>query len=605
MKHGEFLKLCNEQPVPIDALTQPIALLGNRGGGKTYGGMKIFELASDCGVQCGAIDPVGKWWGLRLGKDGQAHGGLEDVYIFGGKHADFPLLADKGAFIAKLVVEKRIHFVLDVSLMRKGERRRFLADFLDELHLIKKQQDNPTPLVLFIEEAHAVAPQKPGPDEARMLGAIEDIVREGRNAGVGVVLMDQRPATVNKNVLNLTEVLIALRIVHNIDRKVIAEWIVQKAGEQVKLSDKLPFFKNGKGYLYAPVYELFGEIQILPKRTYDSTASVKIGQHREDTGKLTPVDVDAVKSAMAEVLEQAQANDPKALRAKVKELELKLQSERATDKSKGGYGIKVEKVELPMVSEKQVKDIDKLLEQAKDRVADCREMAASFERAFIGLSEQVHQALRDGKAMLAKYDPPKVSIPPAPKGAVVPKLDRSVRIVRQSGFDPEARPTGELAPAALNVLRLVARCNPAAVTRKHLATMAGYTGPSNSAFRKQLYELTGRGLLVAAGGSVAMNDAAWLEVGWEPGKVGPPPSPEEIVQLWREKLEPTACKMFNYILQVGVTSRAELAAHFGYTGPSNSAFRKQFYELTGSGLVEASGGEVCPVALLIDGPMAA
>ena len=68
------LKFCTA-PLPIDALTQPIALLSNRGGGKTYAGTKIFELAYDADDQCGVFDPDGKWWGLRLGANGKPAGG--------------------------------------------------------------------------------------------------------------------------------------------------------------------------------------------------------------------------------------------------------------------------------------------------------------------------------------------------------------------------------------------------------------------------------------------------------------------------------------------------------------------------------------------------
>lgn len=54
----------------VDALMQPIGLLGNRGSGKSYGGMKILELAVELGIQCIAVDGIGKWWGLRLAADG-------------------------------------------------------------------------------------------------------------------------------------------------------------------------------------------------------------------------------------------------------------------------------------------------------------------------------------------------------------------------------------------------------------------------------------------------------------------------------------------------------------------------------------------------------
>jgi DNA helicase HerA-like ATPase len=83
------------------------------------------------------------------------------------------------------------HFsaILDLSLFRKGEALRFMAVFLETLY--RKNRDA---LHLFIDEADVVAPQKPfGPDEARTLGATEDIVRRGRIRGIGCTLITQRP----------------------------------------------------------------------------------------------------------------------------------------------------------------------------------------------------------------------------------------------------------------------------------------------------------------------------------------------------------------------------------------------------------------------------
>lgn len=51
----------------------------------------------------------------------------------------------------------------------------------------------------------------------------------------------------------------------------------------------------------------------------------------------------------------------------------------------------------------------------------------------------------------------------------------------------------------------------------------------------------------------------------------------------------------------GPATRAALATEFGYGAPDNSAFRKQLYVLTGNHLVEADGGDVRAVRLLVDG----
>jgi hypothetical protein len=63
------------------------------------------------------------------------------------------------------------------------------------------------------------------PGQQRLLGAVEDLVRRGRARGLGVTLVTQRSAVLNKDVLTQVEVLVALRTIAPQDRAAIDEWI--------------------------------------------------------------------------------------------------------------------------------------------------------------------------------------------------------------------------------------------------------------------------------------------------------------------------------------------------------------------------------------------
>jgi len=78
-----------ELSLPIDVVTQKLAFIGRTGSGKTYAATKLAELLGEAGAQFIALDPVGKWWSLRL-LDGGKPSGL-DVPVFGGLHGDLPL----------------------------------------------------------------------------------------------------------------------------------------------------------------------------------------------------------------------------------------------------------------------------------------------------------------------------------------------------------------------------------------------------------------------------------------------------------------------------------------------------------------------------------
>jgi DNA helicase HerA-like ATPase len=57
------------------------------------------------------------------------------------------------------------------------------------------------------------------------LGAVEDLVRRGRARGIGVTLVTQRAAVLNKDVLTQAEVLVALRTIAPQERDAIDAWI--------------------------------------------------------------------------------------------------------------------------------------------------------------------------------------------------------------------------------------------------------------------------------------------------------------------------------------------------------------------------------------------
>lgn len=210
--------------LPIDAVTQTFAFMAKREAGKTYGAGKLCEEMLRAGAQVVILDPVGNWYGLRISADGKGAG--FDIPVFGGSNGDVPLEPGSGRLVAKYVVERGISLVLDVSRFRKGPQRQFVTDFIEELYELKK--DEPSAMHLVIEEAQRFCPQNVWSGSERLLGAMEDIIKLGRNYGIGISLLSQRPQSVNKDCLNQTEVLICLQTSGKQERKAIKDWIVEK-----------------------------------------------------------------------------------------------------------------------------------------------------------------------------------------------------------------------------------------------------------------------------------------------------------------------------------------------------------------------------------------
>lgn len=302
--------------LPLDGVTQTFGCIGRKGAGKTYLAGVLAEQMLDADAQVIVLDVVGNWWGLRVAADGKSQG--KQIFVIGGEHGDVPATPEVGARIARLLVEKSVSAVLDISTFRQGERKRFAADFAEEFFHLKKTQRSA--VHVFIEEAQLLVPQRCGPDEARMLGAFENIVRLGRNYGVGATLISQRPQSVNKEVLSQVECLCVLQVNGTHERKALEEW-VQEAGADRKLVGELPGLARGEGFVWSPSWlRVFERVWFAKKTTFDASATPEVGKAVR-AASLSAVDVEALRADLKEVVAKAEHDDPKSLRRRIAELE--------------------------------------------------------------------------------------------------------------------------------------------------------------------------------------------------------------------------------------------------------------------------------------------
>jgi hypothetical protein len=316
MKTKTTLNISKEIQLPQDAVIQTFAMIGRKGAGKTYLATMVAEGMLDIPAQVIVIDPVGVWYGLRVAADGKSKG--KDIFVIGGDHGDVPLIPTAGARIAKLVVEKGISAVIDVSGFRIGEHKRFAADFAEEFFHLKKSHRSP--VHIFIEEAQKIIPQRVGPDEARMVGAFEQIVRLGRNYGIGCSLVTQRPQSVNKEVLSQVECLCVLQVTGPHERKALEEW-VQEAGADRTLIGELPGLERGEGYVWSPSWlRIYKKVHFAKKQTFDASATPEVGK-KTKAAFLSAVDVESLKADMADVVSQAEKDNPVVLKKRIAELE--------------------------------------------------------------------------------------------------------------------------------------------------------------------------------------------------------------------------------------------------------------------------------------------
>lgn len=566
------LALAKNLSVPLDAVTQTFGFMGKKGSGKTYLAGLMAEQMLDRHAQIIVIDPVGNWYGLRVGADGKSKG--KDIFIVGGEHGDVPILPDAGERLAKLLVEKQISVILDISGFRQGERRRFAADFAEEFYHLKKTQKSA--VHLFVEEAQLFAPQQFKGQE-RMLGAFENIIRLGRNYGIGASMISQRPQSVNKEVLNQVECLFVLQVNGVQEREALDKW-VQEAGADRSLVGQLPGLTQGEGYVWSPSWlRIFARFHFGTKTTFDASATPTVGQKRQ-AAKLTPIDVAALKVDMQQVIEKAEADDPNALRRQISELKRQLATKQPTGK--------IERIDHDKLAEAQKAELTKILDNNFKKIQDqflkhIRDSLACVQGAESILS-RMHDSVLAGSWSIDLTSQAKHII----KSAVVTTPLAQKALPRNNAITaPRPRPTaesnGNLGKGERAILSVLAQHG--TKSKNFVAAVAGYSVTAGG-FGNLLSRLRTLGYLAGSNPIEITQEGLAVLGAWDPT-----PSGIELLEFWKSKLGKAERLILGALAESDLEmTRDELAEAAGYE-PTGGGFGNSLSRLRTLELIEGSG----------------
>lgn len=391
------LKISSGFSLPLEVITMATAILGIRGSGKTNtAGVWTEELLKH-GQQVVVIDPLNGWWGLKSSADGKRAG--YPVVVFGGNHADIPLAGTEGKALADFVVERRVPCVFSLRHLNVSAQRRFVTDFAEQLFFRKGEEQHQDPVLVVIDEAHKFIPQKTFSDMTHMVHAIEALVREGRSSGIGVTLIDQRAASVNKDVLTQVELMVVHRTTAPQDKKALDEWIKDNAGDErrAEFMQSLARLALGEAWFWSVGWlDTFSRVQVRMRETFDSSATPKPGERRITPSTLADVNLDELREQLSATIEQAQANDPKELRRRVQELE------RQVEKAKRAVPPAEERiVERYVITDEQLENLRTLFEDVKTYTGRLEACKWAFED---GMGKFISE-LESYKAMAARRLP--------------------------------------------------------------------------------------------------------------------------------------------------------------------------------------------------------
>lgn len=286
-----------------EASTQTFGAIGAKGSGKSYAAGVIVEELFEAGCPVLVLDPVGNWGkGLRLAADGKSPG--LPIAVIGGADGDIDLDPEKGREIGEFLRKREASAVVDISELSKKARKRFVADLAEAVFVASRKLKSPCMFV--VEEAHLFAPQRQVPGEERMYGALTDIVRLGRNYGLGCLLITQRPQSVSKEVLNQIECLFVGSMRGSHERKAIREWVSEQGIDDrvsAMLGD-LPKLKAGTFYVWSPSWlERFEKVKVRQKRTYDASSTPTLGKKKLAAAALAPIDLGELSQLLTAVKE--------------------------------------------------------------------------------------------------------------------------------------------------------------------------------------------------------------------------------------------------------------------------------------------------------------
>jgi hypothetical protein len=388
-----------------------------------------------------------------------------------------------------------------------------MTDFAETLY-----HKNRDPLMLVVDEADAYAPQRPQKGEERLLGAMEDLVRRGRARGLGVMLVTQRAAVLNKNVLTQVEVLIVLRTIAPQDREAIDAWVKVYGSQEQRetLMGSLASLKIGEAWFWSPGWlDTFKRVQVRPRDTFDSSATPKQGETKKAPKKLADVDLAALTQRIAATIEKAKAEDPRELRKQIAELTKQLKSVPVQKIVPAGTNspAKVRDV-LTEADRELLRKLDQRFAETIDAITEKTDLmlqsiaaraTTAIEQTFAAWSNYTNHARGEFLAqlektgvqrVLAKLDaiqhqtpPASVSIhaspqaPAATRRALVQMAQRGAKELRTTEPPSGALPTGER-----KILTAIAQANERGATREQLTVVTGYKRSSRDTYLQRLQQ---------------------------------------------------------------------------------------------------------------------
>lgn len=274
-----------------DLIGQCIAILGIRGSGKSNTAGVIFEELLQNDYPLSIVDIEGEYFGLKE---------KYEVLVVGkGEGVEIEIDAQCAAEIAQVSMEQNVPVVLDLSGFLSDERTELLKAYLSALWNLAGTLRKP--YMIGIEEAHEFIPQGVKNELKEMIARV---ALRGRKRGLGAIVVSQRSAKVDKDVLSQAGMLFLHRVVHEVDMRVYSEllpWRKTEVKEIINSLDTgdcmyvngdniLPIYVRERSTFHAGFTPTLETVKSPALRSVSTSIIQTIEKAREGKGPVSPMD---------------------------------------------------------------------------------------------------------------------------------------------------------------------------------------------------------------------------------------------------------------------------------------------------------------------------
>ncbi len=192
------------------------------------------------------------------------------------------ILAEKATAISELVQEGRAS-IIDMKGVNPDLQAMIVAKLCSDLFDARKLNTVP-PMMLVLEEAHNFCPEK-GFGRTISSDILRTIASEGRKFGLGLMVISQRPARVDKNILSQCNTQIIMKVTNPNDLKAISKGL---EGISSDVEEDIKRLSPGVAMIVSTYIERPILVDIRTRRSKHGGASVPVVKAQASETKKDP-----------------------------------------------------------------------------------------------------------------------------------------------------------------------------------------------------------------------------------------------------------------------------------------------------------------------------